>query len=145
MHTESTILIQAPLEKVFATTSDLARWPAFLPHYRYVEFLERKAEGGVIRMAALRSGIPVSWVSELRIDPKQPAIHFRHLKAFTQGMVVVWRYQEESGGTRVTILHDLKFRVPLLAPLAEPVIGGFFIHHIAGKTLASFRSLLEKP
>ena len=41
------------------------------------------------------------------------------------------------------IVHDLKFRIPWLAWLAEPVIGGFFIGHIAGRTLARFKDYLE--
>ena len=46
-------------------------------------------------------------------------------------------------GTRVEIVHDLKFRVTALAWLAEPVIDGFFIGHVAGRTLARFKEHFE--
>ena len=32
-------------------------------------------------------------------------------------------------------MHALRFRLPALAPIAEPIIGGFFIHHVANQTL----------
>jgi len=143
MHTESTVLIQAPLQRVFDVTSDLARWPALLPHYRYVDFLEKRADGGIIKMAAMRDFIPISWVSDLRVDRDKKQIHFRHLRAFTKGMEVIWLYEPEADGTRVRIVHDLRFRIPPLAPVAELIIGGFFIENIAGKTLASFQRHLE--
>jgi hypothetical protein len=44
----------------------------------------------------------------------------------------------------VEIIHDLKFRVPWLAWLTEPIISGFFIHNVANKTLATFKAHLEQ-
>ncbi len=39
MHTATSIHIAAPRERIFATVSDLARWPELLPHYRYIRTL----------------------------------------------------------------------------------------------------------
>ena len=57
------------------------------------------------------------------------------MKAFTKGMRVVWTFQEVPDGVLVEIKHDLAFRVKILAPIADKIIGDFFIHHIANKTL----------
>ena len=46
---------------------------------------------------------------------------------------VVWTLTPTRDGTRVEIVHDLHFRVPLLAWLAEPIISGFFIENVASK------------
>ena len=143
MHTESSLVIAAPLERIYAMTSDLTRWPAFLPHYRWVRWIEGGPDQGVIEMAAMRGTLPISWTSEFQRDPVKPMLHFRHLTAFTKGMEVRWIYEESEGGVRVTIDHDLKFRWPLLAPLAEPVIGDFMIGWVAPRTLATFKKLLE--
>jgi hypothetical protein len=43
----------------------------------------------------------------------------------------------------VQIIHELNFRLPLLAPIAEPVIGRFFIHHVANQTLRHMKTYLE--
>jgi len=59
-------------------------------------------------------------------------------------MKVVWTLTPTRDGTRVEIIHDLRFRLPFLSWLAEPIIGGFFISNIANKTLAAFKEHLEK-
>jgi hypothetical protein len=58
-------------------------------------------------------------------------------------MDVIWTFTPTRDGTRVEIVHNLKFRVPLLAWLVEPIIGRFFIENIANKTLATFKQHLE--
>ena len=147
MRTESRITINAPRERVFEMTSDILRWPEWLPHYREVSELGRDGEAVIVRMACHRSGIPTSWVSRYSVHRDQWQTRFEHLKAWTKGMQVVWHYDEDaaSGCTHIRLTHDLAFRWPPLAPLAEAVIGGFFIEHIAGRTLATFKRLLETP
>jgi ribosome-associated toxin RatA of RatAB toxin-antitoxin module len=143
MQTGNSILMRAPRELVFETAADLEQWPRFLPHYRYVRFLKRGPQHNVVEMAATRSGIPISWTSEFGVDRERMELHFLHLKAFTRGMRVIWTFTETPAGVRVEILHALRFRVPLLAPIAEPIIGGFFIHHVANRTLHAMKEHLE--
>jgi len=143
MHKLNSIIIRAPKISIFETAANLELWPKILPHYRYVRYLERGPNRNVVVMAARRSGIPISWTSEQIIDRDRCEIHFHHLKAWTKGMRVVWRFDEKPDGVLVTILHDLKFRVKILAPLADKIIGDFFIHHIANKTLRCMKAYME--
>jgi len=136
--------MRAPRAAIFEAAADLSRWPDMLPHYRYIHYYERTPERAVVKMAATRSGIPISWVSEQWIDRERCEVRFHHLKAFTKGMDVVWTFEDTPEGVRVSIMHDLKFRIPALAPLAEPVIGGFFIGHVAGRTLQCMKAYLEE-
>jgi ribosome-associated toxin RatA of RatAB toxin-antitoxin module len=135
--------MHAPHEKIFETAADLALWPKILPHYRYIRYLERSPDRNIVVMAATRSGIPISWTSEQIIDRDRIEVRFRHLKAFTKGMEVVWTFNETPAGVLVEIRHDLNFRVPALAPLADPIIGTFFIHYIANRTLRCMKRYLE--
>jgi ribosome-associated toxin RatA of RatAB toxin-antitoxin module len=143
MQTGNSILIQAPRDVTFETAADLGQWPRILPHYRYIRFLSRTPEGSIVEMAAVRSGIPISWTSEFVVDRGTTELHFRHLKAFTRGMRVVWTFKQTPEGVLVEISHQLRFRVPLLAPIAEPIIGGFFIDHVANRTLRAMKAHLE--
>lgn len=143
MHTGNSILIRARREEIFETAADLSQWPKILPHYRYIHYYERSPERNVVKMAAVRSGIPISWISEQRIDRARWEVRFRHLRAFTRGMEVVWTFNETPDGVRVSIVHDLAFRVRALAPLAEWIIGGFFIGHVAARTLECMKKRLE--
>src|SRR2546428_8286847 len=143
MHKTNSILMHAPKASIFETAANLELWPKILPHYRYIRFLERSRNRNVVLMAATRSGIPISWTSEQIIDRDKVEIHFHHLKAFTKGMHVVWTFQDAQGGVLVEIKHDLAFRVNFVAPIADKIIGDFFIYNIANKTLRCMKSYVE--
>ena len=143
MHSTNSIIMHAPKMAIFETAANLELWPAILPHYRYIRYLERSAERNLVVMAAVRSGIPIAWTSEQIIDRQNVEVRFHHLKAFTKGMRVVWKFNETPAGVLVEIAHDLQFRIPALAPLADRIIGIFFIHHIASQTLRHMKTHLE--
>ena len=144
MHKTNSIVMHAPKAAIFETAADLELWPKILPHYRYIQFLERGPDRNVVVMAARRAGIPISWTSEQIIDRDRLEIRFHHLNAFTKGMRVVWTFQDAPNGVLVEIKHDLTFRVNFLAPIAEKILGNFFIHNIASKTLRCMKSYVEE-
>ncbi len=135
--------MNAPRERIFEVAANLEDWPRLLPHYRYIKYLERGPERNLVEMAAVRDGIPIAWLSEQIIDRANLQVRFTHLRAWTKGMKVVWTFRETPAGVLVEIEHDLKFRFPPLAPLAERIIGRFFIDNIANKTLRCLKQHLE--
>jgi ribosome-associated toxin RatA of RatAB toxin-antitoxin module len=143
MYKTNSIIMCAPKMKVFEIAANLELWPRILPHYRYIRYLERSPGRNIVIMAATRSGIPISWTSEQIIDRDGVEVRFHHLKAFTKGMRVVWTFHEAAAGVLVEIKHDLAFRVKTLAPIADKIIGDFFIHHIANETLRCMKSHVE--
>jgi ribosome-associated toxin RatA of RatAB toxin-antitoxin module len=149
MRTVDTIRIHAPLARVFGAAAGVERWPEFLPHYRWVRFLERRDDGGRVAMSAWRRfgpfPWPTWWVSEMSVHPDEPAVRYRHVGGITKGMDVVWRFREEDGGVEVEIVHEWPGpRWPLIGgPAANLVIGPVFIHHIASRTLAGVKRLAE--
>ena len=143
MHTANSIIIRAPKTTIFETAANLELWPKILPHYRYIRYLERGPERNLVVMAARRSGVPISWTSEQIIDRERCEVRFHHLKAWTKGMDVVWSFRETPAGTLVEIVHDLRFRIRLLAPILEPIISRGFIHPVASQTLRWMKMHLE--
>jgi ribosome-associated toxin RatA of RatAB toxin-antitoxin module len=143
MHKTNSILVYAPKTAIFDAAANLELWPKILPHYRYIRFLERGRDRNIVVMAARRSGIPISWTSEQIIDREQFEIRFVHLKAWTKGMHVVWTFSDAPDGVLVTISHDLRFRIPALAPFVDLIIGDFFIHNVANKTLRCMKAYVE--
>ena len=143
MHKANSITMHAPKALIFETAANLELWPEILPHYRYIRYLERGPNRNIVVMAATRSGIPISWTSEQIIDRERLEVRFHHLKAFTKGMRVTWRFQDAPGGVLVEIEHDLAFRVNFMASIADKIIGDFFIHHIANKTLRDMKAYVE--
>ena len=146
MRTSTSVLMHAPVERIYPLAAEVERWPELLPHYRWVTLLERDASGRrkLVEMAARRGWIPVSWQAVQQLDPETPAIHFRHVRGITTGMAVTWRFEPDAGATRVTIDHRLDLSWPLVGhAIADYVIGPHFVHHIAGLTLAQIKRLVE--
>jgi ribosome-associated toxin RatA of RatAB toxin-antitoxin module len=143
MHKSNSILMHAPKMAIFDTAANLELWPKILPHYRYIRFLERGRDRNIVVMAARRSGIPISWTSEQIIDRDRLEIRFLHLKAWTKEMHVVWTFSDVADGVLVTISHDMRFRIPVLAPIVDPIVGDFFIHNIASQTLRCMKAYVE--
>jgi ribosome-associated toxin RatA of RatAB toxin-antitoxin module len=145
MHAHRSIDIAAPAQTIYELAQDIGRWPALLPHYRFVRILKDGPHERTAIMAARRGWIPVRWETVERLDPTAPRIEFTHLSGWTAGMQVAWTFEPVEGGTRVTIEHHLDFRrIPLIGPwVGRRIIGDFFIQSIAGKTLARMKELAE--
>jgi ribosome-associated toxin RatA of RatAB toxin-antitoxin module len=142
-------LVRAPLAAMFALAADVERWPERLGHYRWVRFLERRPEGGVVEMAAWRPvgplRYPTWWVSEMTIDRAAPAVLYRHVRGVTRGMDVRWDFTPRGGSVEVILTHwwDGPAWPFLGAAAASLVIGPLFIHHIAQRTLAGLAGAAE--
>jgi len=144
MHKENSILIKAPRDRIFEAAADLSQWPRILPHYRWIRYVEKLPRKNTVVMGAMRGWIPIQWTSEQEIDYDRCEVRFHHLKAFTKGMDVVWTFKETNEGVHVKIAHELKPSIPLIGSIiTDWIIGSFFIHSIAGKTLHHMKNYLE--
>ncbi len=150
MRTVDRIRVHAPFARVFAAASSVTRWPAILPHYRWVRMLE----GGLVEMAAWRPfgpfiKYPTWWVSEMTVDRPAGEIRYRHVRGITREMQVVWRLVEIGEGSEANIEVEIVHtwdgpRWPLVGRLAANlVIGPVFIHGIASRTLAGIKRAAE--
>jgi hypothetical protein len=154
MTTIDELAVRAPLETIFALAADVERWPAYLDHYRYVRFHERRSDGGgVVEMSANRPfgavDWPTWWTSLMSVTHPggngAPAIRFRHVQGITSGMDVEWSFHPRSDGTFVRIVHVWNGpRWPLIGEIAaRGVIGPVFVHGIASRTLAGLARAAE--
>lgn len=145
--------MHAPAAVCFRVAADVARWPSILPHYRWVRFLRQDDFGrGLVEMSAWRHfpaalKYPTWWMSEMRADPVEPAVHYQHVRGVTRGMLVKWTFRARDPGlTEVTIVHDWSGpRWPLIGRLAASwVIGPHFVSAIAQRTLAGVAAEAER-
>jgi len=150
MRTVDRMVVRAAAEPMFEAAADVERWPAHLPHYRWVRFNGRRADGGVVEMAAVRPfgplAWPVWWESEMWIDAARREVRYRHVRGITTGMDVIWRVVSRGPKeTEVTIVHTWDGPPwPLIrVPAAEWVIGPVFVHGIASRTLAGLARAVE--
>jgi ribosome-associated toxin RatA of RatAB toxin-antitoxin module len=146
MHTENSALIHADPRSVYELAAEVARWPELLPHYRWVRVLAEDGDLRLVEMAARRGAIPVWWCAEQRLYPAALRIIFRHVRGLTSGMDVEWTFVPVGDDVLVTIRHDLRLGLPVLGGIiAERIIGPYFVHHIAGKTLHRIKQVAEAP
>lgn len=145
--------IAAPPARVFALASQVPRWAELLPHYRAVAVERRVGERILARMVCLRSfgpvALPVAWRAEHWVettDHDDLRLRFRHVRGLSRGMDVTWHIRPLDGGagSDVSIEHHFQRRLPLLGDeLLPALVDRFFVRPIAGRTLATFKSLAE--
>jgi len=148
MQTENRITIDAPAARIYDLAAHIERWPRILPHYRYVTLLRDEGQTRLAEMAASRDGFPVTWVSIEELFPERHGIRFRHVRGITRGMDVAWIIEPAphgAAGTLVRIVHvfDPPWPRPLGPLVARYIVGGFFVHDIANKTLRRIKELAE--
>jgi len=147
MHSTITIDVTAPPELIFSLARDVERWELLLPHYARSRARERRADGSlVVDFVARRPlvglfgiGLPVTWRSRTWNEPAAHRLRFAHVAGATKGMDVTWRIEAVGGGSRVSIDHDFRPRVPLFAMFVDRA----FTRPIARRTLATFKALAE--
>lgn len=160
MQTVDEQFVRAPVGTMFELGRKVEDWPSHLPHYRYVRFRQRRADGGgLVEMSAyrpfqigrpslgpLRLNWPTWWLSEMSVDHEKPAVRFRHVGGITKGMDVEWTFVRGIGGTHVRIVHVWDGPgIPIVGMWAATlVIGPVFVHGIASRTLAGLAAVAER-
>ena len=144
--------VSADPRHCFRVAADVERWPAILPHYRFVRFREKQDFGtGTVEMSAWRDfggpfRYPTWWVSEMHVAAGEPAVYYRHIDGVTRGMDVKWSFEPVPGGTHVRISHAWEGpHWPLIGAAAwQLVIAPQFVSFIATRTLAGVAAEAER-
>jgi ribosome-associated toxin RatA of RatAB toxin-antitoxin module len=147
MHSTIAIDVAAPPELIFSLARDVERWELLLPHYARSRARERRADGSLVvdfvarrpLIGVLGIGLPVTWRSRTWNDSKTCRLRFAHVAGATKGMDVTWRIDAVGGGSRISIDHDFQPRLPAFATFVDRL----FTRPIAGRTLATFKTLAE--
>ena len=156
MRSEIGIDVDAPPRRIYDLASHVERWPELLPHYRQVTVESHDGARMRAKMEAVRRfgplDVPVSWTAEQCSDPSDELdlqLRFHHVRGPTRDMHVTWHIRPRDGRpdrAHVTIEHVFSRALPLLGPDAVPkIIDRLFVRPIAGRTLATFKSLAEGP
>jgi ribosome-associated toxin RatA of RatAB toxin-antitoxin module len=147
MRSTISIDMDAPPDVVFWLASDVERWERLLPHYDRSRAVARSADGVLVTDFVARRplatliglGLPVAWRARTWNEPMTRRLRFVHVAGPTRGMDVTWRIEPGPAGTRVSIEHDFRPRLPGFAAFVDRVFTG----PIAGRTLATFKALAE--
>ncbi len=118
---EKSVMIKAPVEKVFDFMADANNFPEIWPSMVEVRDVQRSAAGGnKFNFTYKMAGMRIEGASEATEWIKNQ----RNVTESTKGIQsrFVWTYQPEAGGTKLTVQVEYTVPVPLLGKLAEAFI-----------------------
>ncbi|MFD9907948.1 SRPBCC family protein [Streptomyces sp. NPDC059063] len=113
-HTESAIVIDAPMELVWDMTNDVASWPDLFTEYADVQILEQSGDTVRFRLTMHPDddGVQRSWVSERTVDPRTHTVRAHRVETgpFTY-MNIFWEYRAvPASGVKMRWVQDFHVR-----------------------------------
>jgi len=125
-HIENTVLVNAPLQTVFAAARDQESFPQFMPDVESLTIVERSPDGRrtVSDWVAVASDfkLKVRWTEEDIWDEAAHELRFTQLKGDYTAYGGVWKFTEEDGGTRFQSEIDYDLEIPLIGALLKAVV-----------------------
>lgn len=121
---ETTVWINAPLDKVYAIAKDSERYPEFMKEVQSLTIVERQDGRVVSDWVGIvpTFGLKVRWRQEELWDDVAHESKFRQLSGDYDSLAGTWKFREENGGTRFDQFLEYEYNVPTLGPLVKKVI-----------------------
>jgi ribosome-associated toxin RatA of RatAB toxin-antitoxin module len=121
---ETTIWIDAPVEKVYAIAKDSERYPEYMKAVESLVVTSREGGRIVADWVGLitQFNLKVRWTQEEIWDDSTTSSRFSQLKGDYDKMEGTWKFSEENGGTRFDQFLDYEYNVPTLGPLVKKLI-----------------------
>ena len=138
---ETSVLIPAPLERVYAIARDTASYPEYMKEVQSITIVEEDGSRVVADWVGVitQFGLKVRWRQEEMWDDAAHASRFRQLEGDYDRMEGTWKFTEEEGGTRFDQRLDYEYNVPTLGPLVKRVI-----HSVVTKNLEAVNEAFAK-
>ena len=132
MHSTIAIDVAAPADARLRARPRRRALGAAAPPLRAVAGGRRAARGRLARRRLRRapaarstssgSALPVTWRARTWDEPATRRLRFVHVAGATKGMDVTWRIEPVGGGSRVSIDHDFRPRLPVFATVRRSVL-----------------------
>ncbi len=137
---ETTVWINAPLEKVYAIAKDTERYPEYMKEVQSITPVERDGERFIADWIGLvpTFGLKVRWRQEELWNDAETSSQFRQVSGDYDRFEGTWQFTAENGGTRFDQYLDYEYNVPTLAALVKRVI-----HTIVVKNLESINAAFK--
>ncbi|MFZ1016246.1 MAG: aromatase/cyclase [Candidatus Cybelea sp.] len=121
-YVESTIVIDAPAQRVYELAKDQEHFPQFMPDVETVTILERRPDGVISRWKTLVEEAPIEWTEDDRFDDAALRIDYRLIEGDLDKFEGAWTFENRDGRTHVVLGVDFDFGVPTLAELIGPTL-----------------------
>lgn len=138
---ETTVWINAPLEKVYAIAKDSEAYPEYMKEVQSITPVERDGSRFVADWVGVvpTFGLKVRWRQEELWDDSTHSSRFKQLEGDYDMLEGTWSFKEENGGTRFDQRVVYEYNVPTLGPLVKKVI-----HKIVQNNLESINAAFQE-
>ncbi|MFW5866463.1 MAG: type II toxin-antitoxin system RatA family toxin [Armatimonadota bacterium] len=121
---ESIIVIEAPVDDVYAIAKNVERFPEFMKDLEDVEILEeqgpRRISHWVGRIEEFNRTL--EWTEEDYWDDEEHSCRFEMIEGDFTEYGGRWTFEEDVAGTLVKLTVDYEYAVPLIGPLIKKLL-----------------------
>ena len=143
---ETSVLIHAPLEKVYAIAKQSELYPEYMKEVQSVTPVERDGARFVADWVGVvpTFGLKVRWRQEEIWNDATHASKFRQLQGDYDRLEGEWTFTQEQEGTRFSQRLDYEYNVPTLGPLVKKVIHSIVVKNLEAINEAFIRRANEE-
>ena len=131
---DTTVWIQAPLQRVYEVAKDNRSFPEFMEDVKSLTIIEEDGPRVVSEWIGVISAfnVKVRWTQEDVWNDQEHTCAFRQLKGDYDSMDGIWAFKEENGGTRFDSTVNYEYTVPALGPLVKRVVHSLVVKNLDG-------------
>ena len=121
---QSSVVINAPLDEVYALAKDIETFPEFMPDVERVTITER-SDGRVVSewVGVVREfNRKIAWVEEDRWDDAARRCDFAAVSGDWDAYQGAWTFEPAADGTLVRLALEFELNVPLIGPLIKGLL-----------------------
>lgn len=135
---DTTIWIDAPLEKVYGIAKDNEAYPEYMKDVQSVTVVERNGNRVVADWVGVVPNfmIKLRWRQEEVWDDSTHSSQFRQLTGDYDSLEGSWKFASENGGTRFDQHLEYEYNVPTLGPLVKKVIYAIVVKNLENINIA---------
>jgi len=144
VHLSDSVIINRPVEEVCRIASDVANHPKYIPYFKKCRVLARDGTHIFVERTAEINGKVFSWLGSIVFEEKNSLFWFQQVDGPLKGMTGEWIFEQVPEGTKLTITHNVVFKVPVIGKLLELYAAGNYVSKSAKNTLRSLKENIEK-
>jgi ribosome-associated toxin RatA of RatAB toxin-antitoxin module len=119
---QASIVIRAPLDRVYALAKDIERFPAFMPDLESVTVIERAPAGTTSQWVGVVQGRKIRWVEDDVWDDTRHLCTFAQRSGDFNRYQGEWRFEPAPEGTRTSLTVDFELDIPLAGALLSNLV-----------------------
>lgn len=145
IYKEDSILIDQDLSRAFQVACNIERLSDFIPEYKNVRCLSQENNEMILEAKIQLLGlIPISFISS-GIIKENESIKYEQIKGPLKGLQTEWKFEEvDKNTTKLSIVHSLNIKIPLIGNLIEKLVYALFIKSLAKEVLLCMKKELEE-